>query len=77
MGMGELLTAVQNRLPIKIVVFNNNALAFVEVEMIAAGIVPFGTELKFRIWQGSRGVWTAGSARDKAGGATTGSGSGI
>ncbi len=46
MGMGELLTAVQNKLPIKIVVFNNNALAFVEVEMIAAGIVPFGTELK-------------------------------
>ncbi len=46
MGMGELLTAVQNKLPIKIVVFNNEALAFVEVEMIAAGIMPFGTELK-------------------------------
>ena len=46
MGMGELLTAVQNRLPVKIVVFNNGALAFVEVEMIAAGILPFGTELK-------------------------------
>ncbi len=46
MGMGELLTAVQNKLPVKIVVFNNEALAFVEVEMIAAGIVPFGTELK-------------------------------
>ena len=46
MGMGELLTAVQNKLPVKIVVFNNSALAFVEVEMVAAGIVPFGTELK-------------------------------
>jgi len=46
MGMGELLTAVQNKLPVKIVVFNNEALAFVEVEMIAAGIVPFGTDLK-------------------------------
>ncbi len=46
MGMGELLTAVQNKLPVKIVVFNNGALAFVEVEMVAAGIVPFGTELK-------------------------------
>lgn len=46
MLMGELLTAVQNKLPVKIVVFHNNALAFVEVEMIAAGIVPFGTGLK-------------------------------
>ncbi len=46
MLMGELLTAVQNKLPIKIVVFNNHALAFVETEMMAAGIVPFGTDLK-------------------------------
>ena len=46
MLMGELLTAVQNKLPVKIVVFNNSALAFVEVEMMAAGIVPFGTDLK-------------------------------
>jgi pyruvate dehydrogenase (quinone) len=46
MLMGELLTAVQNHLPVKIVVFNNSALAFVEVEMMAAGIVPFGTDLK-------------------------------
>ena len=46
MLMGELLTAVQNKLPVKIVVFNNNALAFVEVEMMAAGILPFGTDLK-------------------------------
>ncbi len=46
MLMGELLTAVQNNLPIKLVVFNNGALAFVEVEMVSAGILPFGTELK-------------------------------
>ena len=46
MGMGELLTAVQNKLPVKVIVFNNGALAFVEVEMMAAGIMPFGTELK-------------------------------
>ncbi len=46
MLMGELLTAVQNDLPVKIVVFNNSALAFVEVEMISAGIMPFGTDLK-------------------------------
>ena len=45
MLMGELLTAVQNKLPVQVVVFNNHALAFVEVEMVA-GIVPFGTELQ-------------------------------
>ncbi|HVJ07440.1 MAG TPA: ubiquinone-dependent pyruvate dehydrogenase [Acidisarcina sp.] len=46
MLMGELLTAVQNKLPVKIIVFHNDALAFVEVEMMAAGIVPFGTDLQ-------------------------------
>jgi pyruvate dehydrogenase (quinone) len=46
MLMGELLTAVQNKLPVKIVVFNNQALAFVEVEMMSTGFVPFGTDLK-------------------------------
>lgn len=46
MLMGELLTLVQNDLPVKLIVFNNHALAFVEVEMMAAGIVPFGTDLK-------------------------------
>ena len=45
MLMGELLTVVQNKLPVKIVVFNNHALAFVEVEMMAAGIDPYGTDL--------------------------------
>ncbi len=45
MMMGELLSAVQNKLPIKIILFNNHALAFVEVEMMSAGIVPFGTDL--------------------------------
>jgi pyruvate dehydrogenase (quinone) len=45
MLMGELLTAKQNRLPIKVVVFNNGALAFVELEMKAAGYVNFGTDL--------------------------------
>ncbi|MFF3036517.1 thiamine pyrophosphate-dependent enzyme, partial [Arthrobacter citreus] len=46
MMLGELLTAVQHKLPIKIVVFNNAALSFVEVEMKAAGIVNFGTGLE-------------------------------
>ena len=45
MLMGELLTAKQNQLPIKVVVFNNGALAFVELEMKASGYVNFGTDL--------------------------------
>ncbi|MFE1644406.1 ubiquinone-dependent pyruvate dehydrogenase [Microbacterium sp. P01] len=45
MLMGDLLSIRQNNLPIKIVVFNNSSLGFVEVEMKAAGIVAFGTDL--------------------------------
>ncbi|GAA4738428.1 ubiquinone-dependent pyruvate dehydrogenase [Amnibacterium soli] len=46
MLLGELLTAVQLRLPVKVVVYDNASLNFVEVEMKAAGIVNFGTELE-------------------------------
>ncbi|MGE2730933.1 ubiquinone-dependent pyruvate dehydrogenase [Mycolicibacterium vaccae] len=45
MLFGELLTLVQNKLPVKVVVFNNSSLNFVELEMKAAGIVTFGTGL--------------------------------
>ncbi|MFJ3405075.1 ubiquinone-dependent pyruvate dehydrogenase [Promicromonospora sp. NPDC090134] len=45
MLLGELLTLRQNKLPVKIVVFNNSSLNFVEVEMKAAGFVNFGTQL--------------------------------
>ena len=46
MLFGELLTLRQRQLPVKVVVFNNGALAFVELEMKAAGIVNFGTNLE-------------------------------
>ncbi len=46
MMLGDLLSLLQRKLPIKIVVFNNGALAFVELEMKAAGIVTFGTDLE-------------------------------
>lgn len=46
MLFGELITLSQNRLPVKVVVFNNSSLNFVELEMKAAGIVTFGTELQ-------------------------------
>lgn len=45
MLMGELLTLRQNELPVKVIVFNNSALSFVELEMKAAGFVNYGTEL--------------------------------
>ena len=45
MMLGDLITLKQHRLPVKIVVFNNGALAFVELEMKAAGLVNFGTDL--------------------------------
>lgn len=46
MLLGDLLSIRQNDLPIKIVVFDNSALDFVEVEMKAAGIVNAGTHLQ-------------------------------
>lgn len=45
MGLGDLLTLVQNGLPVKVVVFDNSSLNFVELEMKAAGFVTYGTGL--------------------------------
>ncbi|MCO8277991.1 ubiquinone-dependent pyruvate dehydrogenase [Actinoplanes sp. TRM 88003] len=45
MLLGELLTLRQQHLPVKIVVLNNAALGFVELEMKAAGVLNFGTGL--------------------------------
>jgi pyruvate dehydrogenase (quinone) len=45
MLLGELLTLRQLKLPVKVVVFNNSTLGFVELEMKAAGLLDFATEL--------------------------------
>src|SRR6266550_1781110 len=45
MLMGDLLSLHQLQLPVKIIVYKNDALAFVELEMKAAGILEFGTDL--------------------------------
>ncbi|GGA45128.1 ubiquinone-dependent pyruvate dehydrogenase [Paenibacillus physcomitrellae] len=45
MLMGDLLTLKQYQLPVKVIVFNNGALGFVELEMKAAGFLESGTEL--------------------------------
>ena len=49
MLLGELITLRQLKLPVKIVVFNNGALSFVELEMKTSGLVNFGTDLEDRI----------------------------
>ena len=46
MLMGDLLSLRQLQLPVKTIVFNNSSLAFVELEMKAAGILDFGTGLR-------------------------------
>lgn len=46
MLLGELLTLTQNDLPVKVVVFNNSSLNFVELEMKAAGYVTHATDLE-------------------------------
>jgi pyruvate dehydrogenase (quinone) len=45
MLMGDLLSLRQLQLPVKLVVFKNNALSFVELEMKAAGFLDFATDL--------------------------------
>ncbi|ALG83463.1 ubiquinone-dependent pyruvate dehydrogenase [Gordonia phthalatica] len=60
MLLGELLTLVQNDLPVKVVVYDNSSLNFVELEMKAAGFVTFGTDLTnpdFAALAQSVGIW--------------------
>jgi pyruvate dehydrogenase (quinone) len=46
MLMGDLLTLVQMNLPVKVVVYHNSKLGFVDLEMKASGYLPTGVELK-------------------------------
>ena len=46
MLMGDLLSLAQLDLPAKIVVFNNGALGFIELEQKATGFLDFGTDFK-------------------------------
>ena len=48
MLMGDLLSLRQLRLPVKVVVFNNGALGFIELEQKSTGFLPFGTGLEIR-----------------------------
>jgi pyruvate dehydrogenase (quinone) len=46
MLMGELLTLKQLKAPVKVIVYQNDALSFVELEMKSAGVLTFGTDLE-------------------------------
>src|SRR6202012_3053101 len=60
MLLGDLLTVVQENLPIKIVIFDNANLAFIDTEQKSAGIDPIFTDLKnpdFRKGAEALGLW--------------------
>jgi pyruvate dehydrogenase (quinone) len=46
MLMGDFLSLAQLRLPVKVVVFNNGALGFIELEQKSSGFLNTGTELQ-------------------------------
>jgi pyruvate dehydrogenase (quinone) len=46
MLMGDLLTLTQYKLPVKVVVFNNGTLGFVELEQKSTGFIDFGVDLQ-------------------------------
>jgi pyruvate dehydrogenase (quinone) len=46
MLMGDFLSLAQLHLPVKVVVFNNGALGFIELEQKSAGFITNGTELQ-------------------------------
>src|SRR5580693_2883035 len=45
MLMGDFLTLAQRSLPVKVVVFDNSALGFIEIEQKSSGFINTGTEL--------------------------------
>jgi len=46
MLMGDILTLKQNKLPVKVIIFKNESLAFVELEQKASGFLEFATDLQ-------------------------------
>jgi pyruvate dehydrogenase (quinone) len=71
MLMGDLLTTVQENLPIKVVVFNNGSLGFVEIEQKVEGLLDIYTgpeEPRFRAGRrGDRAVGAPGRGSGRSG----------
>jgi pyruvate dehydrogenase (quinone) len=47
MLMGEFMTAVHHRLPIKVIIYNNSALGLITLEAESVGLVPFREAIEF------------------------------
>lgn len=47
MLMGEFMTAVHHKLPIKVIVFNNSALGLITLEAESVGLAPFREAIEF------------------------------
>jgi pyruvate dehydrogenase (quinone) len=47
MLMGEFMTAVHHKLPIKVVIFNNSALGLITLEAESVGVLPFREAIEF------------------------------
>jgi thiamine pyrophosphate-dependent acetolactate synthase large subunit-like protein len=47
MLMGEFLTAVQHKLPVKVIVYDNSALGLITLEAESVGLVPFREAIEF------------------------------
>jgi pyruvate dehydrogenase (quinone) len=68
MLLGDLMTLVQEKLPIKIAVYDNGKLGFVDIEQKAAGLIPVYTDLlnpDFGAVARAMGIW--GHQVEKAG----------
>jgi len=46
MLMGDVITLKQQKLPVKVIIFKNESLAFVELEQKASGFLEFATDLQ-------------------------------
>ena len=47
MLMGEFMTSVQHKLPVKIIIYNNSALGLITLEAESVGLVPFREAIEF------------------------------
>jgi pyruvate dehydrogenase (quinone) len=47
MLMGEFMTSVQHKLPVKVIIYNNSALGLITLEAESVGLVPFHEAIEF------------------------------
>ena len=66
MLFGDLMTAVQHKLPIKVAVFDNGKLGFIDIEQKSEGLLPLYTHLQnpdFGVVAEAMGLWGSTSPR--------------